>query len=162
MPSLHAGAAGVSVRWFVSLALIGGPAVACAQQPALPAASNSARGDDALLIGCYGGDQGGGSGNKLTRSGDQWTFEKPLQADATYTLLRRDSTAAAQVFAALERVQFRDLRFNVVVNMTCVLELEDGSGEHTVSWPRGQPPEAIQPVLVALARAFGDDRGMWP
>ena len=162
MPSLPSDAAQASTRWFLALVLLAGPAVACAQAPTPPAASVTARGDDSVLVGCYGGDRGGGSGNKLTRNGDLWTFEKPLREEATYTLLPRDATAAAQVFAALERVRFRGLRFNAVVDMTCALELNDSSGEHTVSWPKGKPPAAIQPVLVALARAFGDDRRLWP
>ena len=146
---------------YLALVLLAAPAVACAQEPPPPAASVAARGGDSVLVGCYGGVRGGGSGNKLTREGDLWTFEKPLQEDAKYTLLRRDSTAAAGVFAALERVRFRSLTFRVVTNMTCVLELNDGAGEHSVSWPRGADPPELEPVIAALIRAFGDDRRMW-
>lgn len=137
------------MRLFLVLVLLAVPGVAYAQVA------------DSVLIGCYGGVRGGGSGNKLARNGDLWSFEKPLQTEARYTLLRRDPAAAALVFAELERVRFRSLRFNTVTNMTCVLELNDSAGEHKVSWPRGALPAELEPVLAALIRAFGDDRRMW-
>ncbi len=149
------------MRTLLALSLLAAPAVGCAQQPAPPAASVAARSADSVLIGCYGGVRGGGSGNKLTREGDLWTFEKPLQEEASYTLLRRDLAAAAEVFAALERARFRSLELNQIGNMTCVLELNDAAGEHAVSWYIGQPPPGLRPVLEALDRAFGDDRRMW-
>lgn len=46
--------------------------------------------------------------------------------------------------------------------MTCALTLIDGEGEHTVTWLSSRPPPALAPVLVALRRAFGTDRRMWP
>lgn len=149
------------MRTLLSLSLLAAPAVACAQEPAPPAASVAARSADSVLVGCYGGVRGGGSGNKLTREGDLWTFDKPLQEDATYTLIRRDSAAATEVFAALERARFRSIELNQIGNMTCVLELSDAAGEHSVSWLIGQPPPDLEPVLEALDRAFGDDRRMW-
>jgi hypothetical protein len=149
------------VRALLALSILAAPAVACAQRSAPPAASVAAASDDSVLVGCYGGVRGGGSGNKLTREGDLWTFEKPLQEEASYTLLRRDSAAAAEVFAALERARFRSIELNQIGNMTCVLELNDAAGEHTVSWHIGQPPPGLEPVLEALDRAFGDDRRMW-
>ena len=117
---------------------------------------------DTARVWCFGGRNGAASGHTITRAGELMKYEKTLHSEAASTLLRRDAASADSVFAALERIRFRSLRFNEISNMTCVLELNDGSGKHTVSWPQGQPPAAIQPVLVALARAFGDDRGMWP
>lgn len=149
------------MRTLLALTLIAAPAIACAQQAVPPAATVAAQAADSVLIGCYGGVRGGGSGNKLTREGDLWTFEKPLQEEATYTLLRRDSAAAVEVFAALERARFRSIELNQIGNMTCVLELNDAAGEHSVSWLIGDAPPELEPVLEALDRAFGDDRRMW-
>jgi hypothetical protein len=46
--------------------------------------------------------------------------------------------------------------------MTCELKLHDAAGDHTVTWVKGGPPAALEPVLAALRRAFGDDRRQWP
>jgi hypothetical protein len=53
--------------------------------------------------------------------------------------VRTDAVAADSVFAALERVRFRALRFNTFGNMTCALELIDGEGKHAVTCFKGQP-----------------------
>lgn len=128
------------------------------------AAGAAIRSDDSVRVGCSGGITGGGSGNTLTRDGQLAAYQRPTwrRDSVTHSPLRRDSAAATSVFAALERVRFRALRFNKVGNMTCVLELHDSSGEHSVNWLMGQPPAELEPVLAALKRAFGDDRRLWP
>ena len=136
----------------VSLIALVGPGLASAQVPAR---------DDSVRVRCSGGETGAGTGNTLTRSGQLSAYVKPLREAATQTSLRRNSATAAAVFAALERIRFRMLRFNEIGNMTCVLELVDGEGEHEVNWILGRPPARLEPVLAALRSAF-DDRRMWP
>lgn len=143
-----------------SIVVLSAPGTACAQGPA-PAASTATRSDDSIRIGCSGGVTGAGSGNTITRSGALSAYRRPLGEAATHTPLRRDSAGAAAVFRELDRVRFRTLKFDGIGNMTCVLELEDGGGEHSVSWQIGQPPAALEPVLAALRRVFGDDRRVW-
>jgi hypothetical protein len=117
---------------------------------------------DSVRIGCSGGNTGLGLGNTLTRDGQLAAYRRPLREAATYTPLRRDSAAAAAVFAALERIRFRAFRFSEIGNMTCYLALIDGEGKHEVNWVMGQAPPELAPALAALRRAFGDDRRMWP
>lgn len=155
---MHQHPAGVVLA---SLMVLVTPGIASAQQPAPAAASMAARGDDSVRIGCSGGVTGAGSGNTITRSGALSAYHRPLGEAATHTPLRRDSAAAAAVFRELDRVRFRTLRFDGIGNMTCVLELADGAGQHAVSWRIGESPPALEPVLAALSRAFGDDRRMW-
>ena len=159
MIAMHQHPAGVVLA---SLMVLVAPGIASAQQPAPAAAGMAARGDDSVRIGCSGGETGAGSGNAITRSGALSTYDKPLGAAPAHTPLRRDPAVAATVFRELDRLRLRTLRFNVIGNMTCVLELVDGEGRHAVAWPIRQPPPALAPVLAALARAFGNDRGMWP
>ena len=134
-----------------------------AQSP-LPAARAESRSADTVRVGCSGGYTGGGSGNTLTRDGQLGAYQrKTWQRDSTTHMpLRRDTAAATTVFAALEGARFRALRFNKVGNMTCVLALHDGDGEHSVTWLMGRPPAELAPVLSALQRAFGDDHRLWP
>ncbi|HEX6314701.1 MAG TPA: hypothetical protein VFZ73_07575 [Gemmatimonadaceae bacterium] len=134
-----------------------------AQSP-FPAAGAESRSTDTVRVGCSGGDTGGGGGNTLTRDGHRATYEHPTwrRDSITHSPLRRDPAAATTVFAALEGVRFRALRFNKVGNMTCVLALHDGEGGHAVTWLMGHPPQELAPVLAALKRAFGDDRRLWP
>lgn len=143
-----------------SLVVLSAPGTVYAQDP-VPAASTAIRSDDSIRIGCSGGVTGAGSGNTITRSGALSAYHKPLGEAATHIPLRRDSAGAAAVFRELDRVRFRTLRLDGIGNMTCVLELEDGRGEHAVSWQIGQPPAALEPVFAALRRVFGDDRRMW-
>lgn len=119
-------------------------------------------GPDTVRVGCFGGRTGAASGNTITRDGALGRYAKPLKGAADSTFIRRDSAAAATVFAELERVNFRTLRHDGRGIMTCLLELRDAAGKHSVSWPSGRPPAAIEPVLTALSRAFGDDRRGWP
>lgn len=127
--------------------------------PITPSVSQST---DTARVGCYGGYAALSSGNLLTRDGTLVRYEKPFRATETYTFIRRDSVAAARVFAELERIRFRTLRFTEIDNMTCSLELKDRVGQHSVSWKMGRPPAELEPVLAALNRAFGDDRPRWP
>jgi hypothetical protein len=143
----------------VALPALVGPTAGLAQAPApAPASATS----DSVRIGCSGGNTGLGLGNTITRDGQLATYSKPLREAAAHTPLRRDSAAARAVFAALERIDFREFHFSRIGNMTCVLELTDSRGEHEVNWIIGQPPPELAPVLAALRRAFGDDRRMWP
>jgi hypothetical protein len=128
----------------------------------LPHATAAGPAPDSVRIGCAGGRTGAASGNSITRDGMLSRYAKPLRAAAAHTVVRRDSVAAAGVFAALERVRFRTLRHDGRGTMTCVLELRDAAGTHLVSWPAGQPPASLAPVLEALRRAFGDDSRGWP
>ena len=75
-------------------------------------------------------------------------YDKPQGSAAEHTPLRRDSAGAAVVLAALESIRFRTLRLSEVGNR--------------VTWPLGRPPAALAPVLLALRRAFGTGRCMWP
>jgi hypothetical protein len=135
-----------------------GPAMAPSQTVATsPAASRS----DSVRVGCFGGIAARGSGNVVTREGALSSYEKQLQTPATYTFLRRDSAAAALVFAELDRIRFRTLRFNEIRNMTCILELSDANGKHDVTWEIGGPPPELKRVLAALTRLFGDQSAMW-
>lgn len=135
-----------------------------AQSPRPRAAGVASRSTDTVSVGCSGGTTGGGSGNTLTRGGQLAAYQQATfrRESITQTPLRRDSAAATRVFATLERVRFRALRFNKPDNMTCYLALQDRDGTHSVSWPMGQPPKELEPALAALKRAFGDDRRMWP
>ena len=136
-------------------------AAAGTQGPAEPV-SAPARGADSVFVGCSGGETGEGYGHTLTRDGQLSAYVKPLREVATHTPIRRDSAATAAVFAALEHIRFRALHFNRVGNMTCFLELTDSEGEHAVTWIKGEPPAALEPVLAALGRAFRDKPRMWP
>ena len=134
-------------------------------QPPRPAAAVAAsRSEDSVRVGCSGGYSGGGSGNTLTRDGQLSAYQrKTWRRDSiTHAPLRRDPEGATTVFAALESIRFRALRFNEIGNMTCVLALHDSNGEHAVTWLMGRPPAELDPVLAALKRAFGDDRRLWP
>lgn len=146
----------------LSLLALGAPATGAAQRPTQAPATPAARGDDSVRIGCSGGFTGDGSGNTLTRSGALSAYVRPLREPPTYTPLRGDSRAAAAVFAALERLRFRTLRFKEIGNMTCVLELIDSDGRHEVNWIMRRPPAELEPALAALRRAFRDDRRGWP
>jgi hypothetical protein len=117
---------------------------------------------DTARVWCFGGRTGAASGHTITRDGELMKYEKALHSAAVSTLLRRDATSADSVFAALARIRFRALRHEGRGNLTCVLELNDSAGRHTVSWLIGRPPAELEPVLAALRRAFGDDRRMWP
>ena len=128
----------------------------------VPLATVAGQDADTVRIGCSGGRTGAASGNTITRDGTLSRYTKPLRAAAAHTVVRRDSAAAAGVFAALERVRFRALRHDGRGTMTCVLELRDAAGTHLVSWPAGQAPASLAPVLEALRRALGDDRRGWP
>jgi hypothetical protein len=133
-------------------------------QSRLPAAAGAASRSDTVSVGCSGGYTGGGSGNTLTRDGQLSAYQrKSWRRDSiTHAPLRRDAEAARTVFAALETIRFRALRFSEIGNMTCVLALHDSKGEHAVTWLMGRPPAELDPVLAALKRAFGDDRRLWP
>ncbi|HEX6314699.1 MAG TPA: hypothetical protein VFZ73_07565 [Gemmatimonadaceae bacterium] len=133
-----------------------------AHSQALVTAPSASRSTDTVRVGCFGGVAALSSGNLLTREGALIKYEKQLHAPATYAFIRRDSAAAARVFAELERIRFRTLRFNEIDNMTCSLELKDRVGQHSVSWKMGQPPAQLEPVLAALNRTFGDDHPRWP
>ena len=135
-----------------------------AQSPRPVAAGAAFLSEDTVSVGCSGGYTGGGSGNTLTRDGQLSAYQRKTwrRDSTTHTPLRRDTAGATTVFAALEGVRFRALRFNKVGNMTCVLALHDGDGKHSVTWLMGDPPVELAPVLAALKRAFGDDRRLWP
>ena len=137
-----------------------GPTLAHSQ--ALVTAPSASASTDTVRVGCFGGDAALASGNLLTRAGALIRYEKQLDAPATYAFMRRDSAAAARVFAELERIRFRTLRINEIDNMTCSLELKDRVGQHSVSWRMGQPPAQLEPVLAALNRTFGDNHPRWP
>ena len=127
-------------------------------QPLL--AALSAGGPDTVRIWCFGGRTGAAHGNAITRDGALTHFAKPLNSDTVSTFLRNDPALADSVFAALERIRFRTLRHEGRAIMTCVLELRDAAGKHSVTWPAGSPPDAIEPAIAALRLAFGQ-RG-WP
>lgn len=150
-----------SIAVLGAILALSAPGVASAQRTAPAAASIVTRSDDTIRIGCSGGVTGAGSGNTITRSGALSAYHEALGEPATHSALRHDSAAAAAVFRELDRVRFRTLRFDGIGNMTCVLELADSAGAHSVSWQIGQPPAELEPVLAALGRAFGDDRRMW-
>lgn len=135
-----------------------------AQSPRPAAAGDASRSEDTVRVGCSGGYTGGGSGNTLTRDGQlsAYQHESWRRDSITHAPLRRDPEAAKTVFAALESIRFRALRFNEISNMTCVLALHDSKGEHSVTWLMGRPPAELAPVLSALQRAFGDDHRLWP
>lgn len=134
------------------------------QWPLREAAGVESRSVDTVRVGCSGGYTGGGSGNTLTRDGQLAAYQRKTwrRDSVTHLPLRRDPAAATTVFAALEDVRFRALRFDEPGNMTCVLALHDRDGEHAVTWPMGHPPRELEPVLAALKRAFGSDRRLWP
>ena len=142
-----------------ALAALAGPGIAFSK--AAGAAPVTSAGDS-MRIGCSGGNTGLGIGNTLTRDGQLGSYTKPLREAATHTPLRRDPAGAAAVFAALERIRFRDVRFSEIGNMTCYLQLIGGEGKHEVNWVMGRPPQELAPALAALRRAFCDDRRMWP
>ena len=152
LPRLRCGA-------LVALSAFAGATAGSAQEPAPGPPSTVS---DSVRIGCSGGITALGLGNTITREGQLAAYTKPLREAATHTPLRRDSAAAGAVFAALEGIRFRALRFSEIGNMTCYLELIDGEGKHEVNWVMGQAPQELAPVLTALRRAFGDDRRMWP
>lgn len=127
-------------------------------QPLLAAAP--AGGPDTVRIWCFGGRTGAAHGNAVTRDGELTQFAKPLNSDTVSTFLRKDPALADSVFAAIERIRFRTLRHEGRDIMTCVLELRDAAGSHSVSWPAGSPPDALEPAIAALRLAFGG-RG-WP
>ena len=150
------------MRRLVLLVALGAPGIACAQAPASPHAAVAATAADSVQVGCSGGVTGLGVGNIITRDGQLATYQKPLHEPRADTPLRQDTAAARAVFAALERIRFRSIRFSEISNMTCFLILVDGHGTHEVNWAMGRPPDAIEPALTALRRALGDDRRMWP
>jgi hypothetical protein len=134
------------------------PGAAVAQSPRSGAEHGVSRSVDTIRVGCSGGRTGNGGGNLITGDGQLTRYTKPLRSPRAYTPLRRDSAAAMEVFAALERIPFRALHHAQVSDMTCVLELRDRAGEHSVTWAAGGPPSALEPALAALRHAFGDDR----
>ena len=115
---------------------------------------------DTVRVWCFGGRTGAAHGNSITRDGELAQFAKPLRSDTVSTFLRKDPGAADSVFAALDRIDFRTLRQKGRAIMTCVLELRDSAGKHSVSWPAGSPPRELEPAIAALRSAFGE-RG-WP
>lgn len=133
---------------------------ACLLALLLPFVAAAGPDPDTVRIWCFGGRTGAAHGNSITRHGELTQFAKPLHADTVSTFLRRDPGAADSVFAALARLPFRTLRHQGRAIMTCVLELRDSAGRHSVSWPAGSPPAALEPTLNALRLAFGE-RG-WP
>jgi hypothetical protein len=135
---------------------------ACLLIPLVPLAATGGPDPDTVRVWCFGGRTGAASGNTITRDGELMKYAKPLHSAPVSTFLRRDSASADSVFAALERIRFRALRFAGRGNMTCVLELNDSEGRHKASWLHGRAPAELAPALAALKRAFGDDRGMWP
>ena len=134
----------------------------CAFALLLPLVAAAGTDPDTLRVGCSGGRTGLATGNTITRAGALSAYVKPFHSEATFTFLRTDTVAADSVFAALERVRFRTVRFTEFGTMTCALELTDGEGRHAVTWVEGQPPAELAPVLAALERAFGEDRRLWP
>jgi hypothetical protein len=132
-----------------------------AQSPTSMTATAESRSTDTVRVGCFGGHAALSSGHVLTGEGALSRYEKQLQTPATYTFLRRDSVAAALVFAELERIRFRTLRFNEISNMTCFLELNDSGKEHELSWLPGRPPAALKPALATLKRIVGDPNALW-
>ena len=142
-----------------SLAALADPGIGSAQSTAVAPAT---AGSDSVRIGCSGGNTGLGIGNTLTRDGHLASYRRPLGEPVEHSPLRRDTTATARIFSALERIRFRTIRFSEIGNMTCYLELIDGAGRHEVDWVIGRPPPEIEPALAELRRAFGEDRRMWP
>jgi hypothetical protein len=157
--SSHAVVYGVTLA---SLAALVVPASGLAQSAEAAPATSTTAPTDSVRIGCSGGHTGLGLGNTLTRDGHLASYRRPLGKPTEHTALRRDTTAAARVFLALERIRFRTIRFSEIGNMTCYLEQVDGTGSHEVNWVIEQPPPELEPVLAELRRAFGDDRRMWP
>lgn len=134
----------------------------CALALLLPLVAAAGEDPDTVRVGCGGGRTGLATGNTITRAGALSAYVKPFNSEATFTFLRTDTVAADSVFAALERVRFRTVRFTEFGNMTCALELTDSEGRHAVTWVEGQPPAELAPVLAALERAFGENRRPWP
>ena len=145
-----------------SLASLADPDTGSAQSAEGAPATSAIAVTDSVLIGCSGGNTGLGIGNTLTRDGHLASYRRPLGEPVEHSPLRRDTTATARIFSALERIRFRTIRFSEIGNMTCYLELIDGAGRHEVDWVIGRPPPEIEPALAELRRAFGDDRRMWP
>jgi hypothetical protein len=157
-------------RTIVSVAscVVGVVLVMAARPGPRPATAGSQRGltlagapSDTVRVGCFGGYAALSSGNVLTREGALSRYEKQLQTPATYTFLRRDSVAAALIFAELERIRFRTLRSSEISNMTCFLELGDREGKHELTWAIGRPPAELKPALAVLTRTFGDQSALW-
>lgn len=145
----------------LALAALATPGAATAQSSLPATVGAESRAADTVRVGCSGGITGDGSGNVATGVGDLASYSQPLQGTPTYTLPRRDSAAAAAVFAELDRLRFDTLRYDEHGVRTCVLELRSGAVRHSVTWPAGQPPAALRSVLAALSRAFADDRRGW-
>ena len=133
---------------------------ACLVSLLLPLTVAAGPGPDSVRVWCFGGRTGAANGNIITRNGELTQFSKPLHSDTVSTVLRTDPAAADSVFAVLERIRFRTLRHDGRGIMTCVLELRDAAGKHSVTWPAGHPPASLAPALTALRHAFGE-RG-WP
>ena len=133
---------------------------ACLLTLLLPLTVAAGQGPETVRVWCVGGRTGAAHGNAITRAGEMTHFAKPLSSDTVSTFLRKDPALADSVFAALERIRFRTLRHEGRAMMTCVLELRDAAGKHSVSWPAGSPPDALGPAIAALRVAFGE-RG-WP
>ena len=86
--------------------------------------------------------------------------EYELTSSAGYQRVGTDSTAAAQLFRDLDRVQFRAMKPGEPSNMTCSIAVSDARGRHEVMFTPASVPTALQPIVArlrALVPAVGID-----
>lgn len=106
---------------------------------------------DTLVSGCTGGKTGGGRGTMVTSHGEifEWQLDLAMHP-RQYRLMRVDSVDTALAFVEVERIHLRSMNLRKTDNVTCFLELSGASGAHTVSWPSGATPKAVEHLVTLL------------
>lgn len=125
-------------------------AAACPTTSAPPAAYREVR------SGCAGGITGGGGGAALLADGRLYRWQRTLAGRPdTLTLVRTDTTLAAEVGRRLGDMRFLAIEHSKPSNMTCFVHVRTDSAEHEVSWPISDTgaPKAVRELFDRLQAA---------
>ena len=128
-------------------------APAASQQTNGPSLERAHADEGAVTASCSGGVTGGGSGVTLRSDHHVVSWQKATAGAArTETDLGGDDTFFADIHRHLQTAGFANIHYNQTANMTCSLT----AGDHSVSWPQGDPNApasvlAIHDLLMSVS-----------
>jgi hypothetical protein len=104
-----------------------------------------------ISYGCTGGFSGGGGGVTVRSDGTilRWSL-KGYWASPEESFVRTDPSAAKQLFARLDEMDFTSIDFKEVDNMTCYLTHRQGTTSHAVTWAFGDSSVPSRVAALAL------------
>ena len=132
-----------------SVALLG-TAAACPTTAAPPVVFRE------VTAGCSGGFTGGGGGAALLSDGRLYRWQTAVAGRAeTRTLVRTDTTLAAEAGRRLTEMRFLGIEHSKPGNMTCSVSVRTDSAEHTVAWPINDAgaPQPVRDLFDRLQAA---------